>query len=273
MRRFIRLSGIASLLLGAMLLLPSPAGAASHSPSTLSRGPAHLIGRQLGHAINNDTVTSTNWGGYAVQSASQFTDVKGTWVEPSVTCPSHSSQYAAFWIGIDGYSSDSVEQIGTDSDCNGKNKPSYYAWYEMYPAASVSLSTSQYPVKPGDTLSAEVSVSGSQFTLSISSSEGWSFSTTQTGSGLAQSSAEWIAESPELCRAHRCSLAQLADYGSVGFTSAEAAAGGTDQPISAFTADGGPHEIICETSSGFVREQPSALGSGGDNFTITWEHD
>jgi len=33
--------------------------------------------------------------------------------------------------------SDSVEQTGTDSDCDG-GSPGYYGWYEMYPADPVS---------------------------------------------------------------------------------------------------------------------------------------
>jgi hypothetical protein len=228
----------------------------------------------LGHA-RNDTVTSTNWSGYAVQDASPFTDVKGTWVEPSVTCSSVlSAQYAAFWAGIDGYTSSSVEQLGADSDCTGRNKPSYYAWYEMYPADSVDLSTTQYPVKPGDTLNAEVSVSGSTYTLSLHSSEGWTFSTVQTESGLAQSSAELIAESPEICNFLFCRLAQLSDFGTVNFTGADAAvSGGADEPFSSFTADSGPHEIVAETSTGTVRAQPSALSSSGNAFSIAWKHD
>jgi hypothetical protein len=86
-------------------------------------------------------------------------------------------------------------------------------------------------------------------------------------------SAEWIAGSPEIC-SRTCSPAQLANFGTMGFTNAEAAvAGGADQPTSAFTDNSGPHEIICETSRGIVRAQPLALGSGGNNFTMTWKHD
>lgn len=277
MRRLLSLGSSAAIALFGVLVLPATAHAVAvqrseQAPVMRSVPASHLHGhvRSVGH----DTVTSTNWGGYAVQSATKFTNVVGSWVEPTASCSSSSAQYAAFWVGIDGYSSSSVEQLGTDSDCTGRNKPSYYAWYEMYPASSVELSTSEYPVKPGDTITAEVSVSGSEFTLSMSSSEGWHFSTTQKGSGLAQSSAEWIAESPEICSGRRCSLAELADFGTMGFTNAEAAVGGgADQPISSFTASSGPHEIVCETSTGTVRAQPSALGSGGNNFTMTWEHD
>jgi Peptidase A4 family len=222
--------------------------------------------------LGNGTVASTNWSGYAVQSASKFTNVTGTWVQPSVTCSSSSDQYAAFWAGIDGYTSDSVEQIGTDSDCVGRNSPSYYAWYEMYPAGSVDISTSKYPVGAGDTLTGTVSVSGSTFTLSLKdSTRGWTYTTTKTGSGLAQSSAELIAESPEIC-SFTCRLAQLSDFGTVNFTSADAAvSGGTEEPFSSFTYDSGPQEIVMETSSGTVRAQPSALSTNA--FSIAWKHD
>jgi hypothetical protein len=257
------------------MLAASGSAVASSGHAAISVGPLtrpHVNPLQgLGRA-KNDTVTSTNWSGYAVQSASKFTDARGTWVQPTATCSSIGSQYAAFWVGIDGYSSSSVEQLGTDSDCTGRNKPAYYAWYEMYPANSVELSTSQYPVEPGDTLTADVSVSGTAFTLSLKSSRGWTFSTSASGSGLAQSSAEWIAESPEICSIF-CRLASLSDFGTVNFTSSEAAvSGGADQPISAFTADGGPHEIIAESSSGTLRAQPSALSASGNAFSIAWKH-
>jgi hypothetical protein len=165
-----------------------------------------------------------------------------------------------------------VEQLGTDSDCAGKNKPKYYAWYEMYPANSVDISTTTYPVSPGDTLTATVSASGTNFTLQLhNATKGWTFSTTKSGSGLAQSSAELIAESPEICRI-TCKLAQLANFGTVNFTGAEAAvSGGAPQPFSTFTANGGPHDIIMETSNGTVRALPSSLASS--TFSITWKHD
>jgi hypothetical protein len=220
--------------------------------------------------VRNDIVASTNWSGYAVQSSGLFTDVQGSWIEPSVTCSSSGAQYASFWAGIDGYSSNSVEQLGTDSDCTGRARPSYYAWWEMYPAGSVSLPTSTYPVKPGDTMSAEVSVRATTFTLTLKSSEGWKFTTSKSGSGLAQSSAELIAESPEICFLF-CRLAPLSNFGTVNFTGADAAvSGGGDSPFSAFKANSGPHEIIAETNNGTVKALPSALN--GNIFSIAWKH-
>src|SRR5258708_569976 len=102
--------------------------------------------------------TSTNWAGYAVETnlnspqTNAVNDVKGQWVVPSVNCVGVSTNtYSSSWIGIDGYSDNSVEQTGTEHDCiNGQ--PSYSAWYEMYPKPSSRISM---PVKAGDTMSAE----------------------------------------------------------------------------------------------------------------------
>jgi hypothetical protein len=268
-----RVAVLAAAAVCALAFASSASAATSHHVLRVGR-PDHVDPLAPFGGINNDTVASTNWSGYAVQGAGKFTDARGSWKEPTATCNSSSAQYASFWVGIDGYSSNSVEQLGTDSDCTGRGRAAYYAWYEMYPANSISLSTTKYPVKPGDTLTAEVSVNGSSFTLTLKSSEGWTFSTTQSGSGLAQSSAEWIAESPELC-GRSCTLAQLADFGTVNFTGAEAALNaGADQPLSAseFTADSGPHDIIAEANRRTVKAVPSALTTGGTAFSIAWQH-
>src|SRR5947209_13321704 len=95
---------------------------------------------------------STNWAGYAVTTgAGGVSQVAGGWVVPPVA--STVSGYSSAWVGIDGYNSSSVEQLGTDSDyVNGVAH--YYAWYEMYPNPSVNLSLT---IRPGDAISASVS--------------------------------------------------------------------------------------------------------------------
>ena len=65
-------------------------------------------------------VESTNWSGYA-DTGSSFSKVSSSWTEPSVTCSGRATQLAAFWVGIDGYSSDSVEQDGTFTVTNMRN--------------------------------------------------------------------------------------------------------------------------------------------------------
>ena len=82
---------------------------------------------------------SWNWAGYAINAtAGSVTMAKGSWIQPSVTCPTTSLSVAAFWVGIDGLTSPTVEQIGTLAQClNGA--ASYYAWYEFYPSGSVVI--------------------------------------------------------------------------------------------------------------------------------------
>ena len=254
----------ACAVLPLLFVFSSVASAASSAVPEVFHQPINIIG------LEHNTVTSTNWSGYAVGAPSQFTEVLGTWVEPTAKCSVFQQTYAAFWVGLDGYTSSSVEQLGTDVDCGLFGSPSYYAWYEFYPAASVDISTTQYPVKPGDTLTASVTRSGTSYTLSMKSSEGWTFATTQTGSD-ANSSAEWIAEAPDTCfLGVFCSNASLTNFGSVNFSGSEVATGGSLEPVSSFTTNSGPHEITMATSTGATRAQPSALSSNGEGFSDTW---
>jgi hypothetical protein len=40
--------------------------------------------------------------------------------------------YSSAWVGIDGYSDNTVEQIGTEQDWIW-GRAIYYSWFEMYP--------------------------------------------------------------------------------------------------------------------------------------------
>ena len=213
--------------------------------------------------VGADTPTS-NWSGY-VATGTTFSSVSGNWTVPVATCPSQSPLYASEWVGIDGYTSLTVEQDGTDSDCNGTT-PAYYAWYEMYPAGSFQL---PYTVAAGDPMSASVSVSGSVWTLSLTDHAAgtrywtWSISPAPV-SGLAQSSAEWIVERPQLCSGS-CQYTSLADFGTVGFTNGTA----NGSPISSFTYT--PLEMgDTVPSPTTLLALPSPLNGSGNAFSDTW---
>lgn len=249
-------------VLGALLLAVVPVGS-SPLAAAATNAPIQVLHRADG------SVTSTNWSGYAVADET-FTSVQGGWVEPSATCTSTNSA-AAFWVGIDGYDSDSVEQLGTDADCSG-GSPSYYAWYEMYPAASVTLSKSSYPVTPGDHLAARVVANGSQYTLAMrdtaaSGGVRWTFQTTQSSTVATDASAEWVAEAPSECLIIVCRVLPLTDFGSVTFVGAQATGNGAFGPISSFSDN---NSITMETSGGTVKASPSGLNSTGMSFTSTW---
>ena len=175
-------------------------------------GIGHLIGPRIAHPGARNATTSTNWSGYAVTSGNgSFTSVSSSWVEPRGTCRS-GNQYSSFWVGLDGYSSSSVEQTGSEVDCSGRT-PRYYSWYEMYPAYPVDFSST---VRPGDHFTGSVTYTGgSKFTLELSdTTEGWSHTVTRRLSGAARSSAEVIVEAPGIAGEY----APLADFGQVGFS-------------------------------------------------------
>ncbi len=244
--------------------------------SALGSGAAAPAAARIAHAppvrllspIGRGTARSLNWSGYAAyQSGTTFGDVRGSWTQPAATCRSGQKQYASFWVGLDGYNSSSVEQIGTDSDCGGANRPVYYAWYELYPAPPVNLTLA---VHPGDAISAEVSVSGSTFTLSLlNQTTGASFSTTQTVAGAALSSAEWVAEAPSRCAA-TCTVLPLANFGTVNFTGSYSTGNGHSGSIgdAAWNND----QIVMVTQSLLTKAQPSPLSADGSAFSVAWKH-
>jgi Peptidase A4 family len=225
--------------------------------------------------IENVTVSdSTNWSGYAV-TGSSFTSAKGSWVIPTVNCTKTPNTYSSFWVGIDGWTSTTVEQTGTDSDCNGKT-PSYYAWYEFYPAGSVLISS--VPVSPGNKMSATVTwISGTEFEVSITNeSTGKSFSKTGRVSGAQRTSAEWIAEAP--CCTNSGGILPLADFGTVDFgddytgvsSTNDATDSSTSGDIGAFGSNI-QEAIMVNGSTGADEAVPSGLSSDGTSFTVTWD--
>jgi len=206
-------------------------------------------------------VESTNWSGYA-DTGSGFSSVSATWKEPTPSCSGRSTALAAFWVGIDGYSSSSVEQDGTLIECY-EGGTYQFSWWEIYPVNSVQVVGES--VAAGDSITATVTRSGTSYKLSVTDSthSANSFTTTQTYAGAADSSAEWIAEAPS----GSTGVEPLAKFSTWTDANSKATAGSVSGVISSFPDD----EITMITSSGATEAQPSALGSAGNSFTVTWE--
>jgi hypothetical protein len=200
---------------------------------------------------------STNWSGYAVTGGDgSFRSVSSSWTEPAATCDDNGDEYAAFWVGLDGFNSDSVEQTGTDSDCDA-GTPDYYGWYEMYPADPVYFSN---PVQPGDSMSASVTFTGTDtYTLTLTdNTQGWTQTETENESGLANSSAEIITEAPS----SESGPLPLADFGTVDY----AASTVNGQSMASLS----PTQIIMVGQSGDQLDTTSSMDNSGD-FSNTWE--
>jgi hypothetical protein len=230
----LRLLGSVAVSLALLVGVVSSAQARS-----AAHGPKHRVGKG----------TSTNWTG--------ATHVIGTWTQPAVTCAAGENRWSSPWVGIDGDTSNTVEQTGTDSDCQS-GRPVYYAWYEMYPKSTVQVSMA---VHPGDVFTGQVTYTGGgSFTLKLTdNTTGASYTTTQSSKKAQRSSVEWIMEGP--------SNGLLSDFGSVPFSAASATINGQTGGLSSFP---NPESITMVNNAGVVRAQPSAVSSNA--FSVAWKH-
>jgi hypothetical protein len=238
----------------------------------------------LHRRIDNATATSDNWAGYVVTGPQgSVTNAAGSWVVPSVVC-SGTSAYASFWGGIDGWGSNTVEQTGTDSDCDG-DTPSYYAWYEFYPDFSYTISEyskagvcTAYCVEPGDTISVTVDPSsvenkkgpahgGQEFTLTISDSKWRSpFTVSHSVNGAKQVSAEFITETDYGCKtaSHYC---YLSNFGTANYSGASTTVSGANHTLDFFTSSLLQVTMV-DAGTDNSMAVPSGISAG--DFSVTW---
>jgi hypothetical protein len=211
------------------------------------------VNRRVSHS------TSTNWSGYAVTGHGPYTRVSSSWIVPSVDCGQTPNSYSSFWVGLDGDTTNTVEQTGTDSDCNGTSA-TYYGWYEMYPKYPVNFSN---PMSPGDLMTASVVESnGGSFTLTLidrpAHGTGWTQTTTQRLKQAKLGSAEVITEAP-----WSGGVLPLSDFGTVNYS-------GATVNGSALTASTpGLDPITMVNSSGGVKSATSGISAG--SFSNTWK--
>ena len=252
--------------LGALCLL-TIAGVTADAAETISGLTLRTSGRHrpivIRH-IREGSASSYNWSGYAVTGGNgSVGDVKGSWIVPPVTCDT-GTEYSSFWVGIDGFNSNTVEQIGTDSDCHS-GSPAYYAWFEFYPHPMFTIN--KLAINPGDEMSAHVQYAQRQFTVTITNvTTGQSFSTSTRVNSAQRSSAEWVAEAPSSAGG----ILPLADFGTVSYSGDTATVGGASKVIGGFgTAN--VYAITMVDGSGNTKAMPSKLGDDNSSFSVQWE--
>jgi len=235
--------------------------------------------------------SSPNWAGWvslaparSSRIARHFVTIKGSWVQPSAACtPSHTT-FAAFWVGLGGYSqrSQALEQIGTEADCSKLGVLFYYAWYELLPGPPITIRGIK--VVPGDAISATVHVSGDHVTVTLADTT--SRATPFVKSAVMRSpppdtsAAEWIAEAPSNCNGdNRCKPLRLTNFGQIGFTSASVtsigSAGRHTGPIDDPAWNNGAIVLSSDGSLSYTPDEqsyalPSLLGSAGTAFTVIY---
>lgn len=237
-----------------------------------------LYGRSGKELVNPDGLRSGNvryvqtqptdiYAGYAatdLNQAAAYTKVTGTWIVPQAHCAAGETSYSSIWVGMTGSLQNSkLAQTGADSDCQD-GKPSYTAWWEMYPDPSVPILQT---VNAGDHLTATVIFQRDQFQLLLDDpDEGWHFSIEQPGVAADTSTAECITEAPtvEDLITQKQSVAQLTNFGEVRISCLLNNA----VPISS-----GPQDILYQmTAHDLSKATTSKLDPTGSTFTVQWHH-
>jgi Peptidase A4 family len=217
---------------------------------------------QNAKASGASAVESFNWSGYAdVSTAGAFTGVSGTWREPATVC-SPEQRLTAFWVGLDGFDNETVEQLGTLAYCF-EGVPYYFSWWEMFPGASVTVGST---VQPGDRIFASVQRSGTNYTLTLvdSTTPGNSFSTVQSCTTCENDSAEWIAERP----AFAIGVTPLSFFRSWNVTRGSQTSNGVRGSIGSGPT---PTEItMIDATATYPLDTVSGLLRGGSGFLARW---
>jgi hypothetical protein len=286
--RCLIVSGSAAAMAGAVTLSGATATSvaaperASHAPSArfladartalahyLRHSHPQAMLAHTGHAqaVKNVVAAAAfNWSGYAdtATRAQTFTKVSGSWTVPSVTC-SAEDQIISDWVGLDGFNSSTVEQLGTTSWCY-KGKAVYYTWYEIYPKGAHQVGTA---LKPGDKVAASVTRSGTSyaFKLTDSTTSGNNISVTKT-CALAtckDTSAEWISERPSFSTG----IAPQAHYNAFKITNGSQTSSGHTGTIGA--GPGVNAVTMIDSTQSYNLSTVSTL-TGGNSFSTTWKN-
>jgi len=234
---------------------------------------AILVHSRHAHAARNVTASGAyNWSGYAdtATKAQTFSKVSGAWTTPSVACTPE-DQITANWVGLDGFTSSTVEQLGTFSWCF-QDTATYFTWYEMYPAGTVEVGSA---LKPGDKISASVTRTGTSYALKLtdSTTSGNNISVTKT-CALAtckDTSAEWISERAAFSTSGGAFLGftPQAHYNAFKITSGAQTSNGK-----AGTIGSGPgvNSITMVDDTGTYNLNTASGLTGGNSFSTTWKN-
>lgn len=246
MRRFtLALVGALTLLIGA--------AAGGHAAASAA-GPAPMRGA---------TCSDTNcWTGLVLQGSGPYSAVGANWRNPSIDCrPGGTRSSVAFWVGLDGWNTPTLEQTGVETSCTG-GTPSYQAWYEWVPAPQHII---PFTVQAGDAMYAQVvNDGGGWFTSTlIDHTRNWTFvhhaHSGLNGGNADGHTAEIVAEAPTVGH----NITPLADFGSVTFTTVNV----DRRPVSSFgysAVNTYDSENRLKASTGQV------FGADRRSFTVTW---
>lgn len=221
----------------------------------------------LSHLTPFGTVakTSTVVAGYAVTTGrGAVSDVRAQWHVPQIAAAcSSGNSYSFFEVGIDGYSSPSLELLGTETSCSG-GSAHYSAFWEVYPKTGGSIGLT---LSPADHVSAEISYHAGSFTFHLKDlTTGKSFSKSVLYAAAYRNSAQWLVSAAY----STTTIYPLTDFGWVVFTNTNATVSGHTHPVGGFSNV--KLTMISQTGAKVMASVSGGLTSGGSVFRVNWHY-
>lgn len=205
-----------------------------------------------------------------------FLNAIDTYNHLSWSPPQLANTDCSIWVGIDGYTSPTVEQIGTEHTWNN-GTVTHAAWFEMFPAPAFYITS--FPLVQGDIIQAIVEYQGSDqgndvFALTIMNNTQNYFITIPseltTVPQVDRSCVEWIVEAP----AEAGLILPLANFNVIYWSGCTTTIKSNAEFITGPINDPNwQSSSITMQSAGIVRAVPSSLTNSGENFDVTWLHD
>ncbi len=237
----------------------------------IDRGRIHPQGKQ--GLKTRARAFSSNWSGYVAAPSFQksepgsVTYAAGSWIIPALEATPDTT-YCAVWVGIDGFTNGTVEQIGTAHNWF-QSEQQNFAWFEMYPMGAYEITG--FPVEVGDQISVRIGYKGEDNFKLVMFNHTKGVSTIVPGDytklSIAQrSSAEWIVEAP-----YAGGILPLSDFELVTFNYCSAIINGESGSIS--NGDWVNDQITMVNGNGDVKAMPSELLKNGNCFKVAWEHE
>jgi Peptidase A4 family len=208
----------------------------------------------------------TIWAGYVVPRSTQVTSVSGSWTVPHLDCAVESGGSFDSWDGIGGVGYTQLLQTGVAAYCEGGVQTTY-AWWELIQPIDTVVPFDDFPVSPGDTVTASVYQADGAWVTRLddltTGMSGWMITDqgygvgtdTSGGSFVSQGSedlsfaggytAEWIVEDS----GYDGLQAVLANFGTITFSDLETS-------FSPFTLTPGEGEEVVQNGATLMTPSP-----------------
>jgi hypothetical protein len=201
---------------------------------------------------------SMTWAGYvATGPPHEFISASASWVVPRLSCSSTAKKsYASTWVAFDGYTIyNTMTLVGTAYECSGTRQIDG-AFYDFYPAQA----SPGFTVTPGTVMKASIGHTAAGTTVTITDNHGHKL-TGHSPAPFPRMSAEMIVTA----WSQGATPLPLVNFHKLTFTSCDV----NGKAIGSYTKQ--PLVEVTMKSGATTKATPGNL-SGGNSFSVTWDH-